>query len=122
MDDLEKKRIEASRKRLLEKWQNQSKDPNDHVVKRNIRNIDKVIPQDISFWYYSEGDIYIPVTIVSVPSIDKVNTIVLTENRKDDGSPIYISTELYGLIEPWTIEEYHEQFADLIDGKYYYKV
>lgn len=57
-------------------------------------------------------DIIIPGHIKSVKSIDKVNTIY------KDGS----QTEVFGLVKPYTIEEYQNIYSILkSDGKLYWK-
>lgn len=70
----------------------------------------QIINYNGKFWQYY--GINIPDNIASVPSLDRVNTYYKSG----------FETELFGLCEPYTINEYQSKYSIIgIDGKLYWK-
>ena len=64
------------------------------------------------FWKFY--GILIPINVVSIPSIDKVNQIV----ERGGGETLLCGID----IEPYTLEEYQKKYSIVgIDGKLYWK-
>lgn len=104
---IENERIEKERQRIL-------------LLKREERiNLYKNKYGD--YWKYE--DIYVPLSIRSIPSIDKINRITLCID--DEGEPSIISTLLGGPKEnEYTLDDYHAKFCTMKyedgENRYYY--
>lgn len=115
MDPIEKKRIEAERDRLMKVWQERGKKSMDDV--KTFGDFRSMKDDDTKFfWHYEEADCWITSGVVSIPSIDKANSILW---RGD----CYVSTEIFSTMVPYTVDEYHQNFCTLNEtsGKWIYK-
>lgn len=113
---VEKRRIAAERDRLMKVWQKYRKVVLEEVKTERVDDPvigdgkDDVVDKDIDdvearfFWYYDEADCWIPPTVVNIPSIDKVNTVLWRGDR-------WVSTEIFSTIAHYTVEEYHNKFC-----------
>ena len=60
--------------------------------------------------YWKWGDVYVPLEIGSIPSMDKVNSVSLLSLGAND-EPQIVTTAVYSLMEPYTLDEYHAKFC-----------
>lgn len=54
-----------------------------------------------SYWYAEEMQCYVPIFILAIPTLDRINTL------NKDGS----CTEMGSYCKPWTVAEYHERYC-----------
>jgi len=73
------------------------------------------------YWYYEDGDCYVPSNVQTIQALDKTNTVTVGLNAERDGYMCHTSCLINNEIVPYTLEEYHEEFCELRDdGKYHY--
>lgn len=65
-----------------------------------------------NFWYYKPYDTWFNVNTLNFPNIDNVNYCILQSFNLDSVNQEHVtSTELFGYIEGYTIDEYHENYC-----------
>lgn len=73
------------------------------------------------YWYYEDGDCYVPSNVQTIQALDKTNVVNIGLNTEGNDYVCHTSCLVNNEIVPYTLEEYHEEFCELKDdGKYYY--
>lgn len=92
---------EEDQKKLLENRRSEAKE-------RRQKFIEDYREKHGNYWKW--GDVYVPLEIESIPSMDKVNSISLLSLSAND-EPQIVTTAVYSLMESYTLDEYHAKFC-----------
>lgn len=128
---VEKRRIEAERQRLMQVWNSQQNNmPEPKYAMKDTKDPKGVFTPgsdndviDYKFyWHYREADCWISPDTISIPSIDRANTVFYDGRKGDDGLDIYSETEVFTTMNPYTVDEYHQRYCKLdnVSGKWIY--
>lgn len=100
--------------KTIEKEKLKNKKKYDDSIKKNLKDIEEYKKIYGNYWRYDLADIYVPIEILSIPALDKVNRVSLFfTNFNNNFEYLVTTTELMTTQEHYTIEEYHSKF-----GKY----
>lgn len=107
-EEMERKEAEIRMKKNREKYE---------------KNMEIAMKKNNGYWYYDKGGIYVPLTVQSIPSVDKVNHVYIMF-LGENGEFSQMETLVAGFGEfatPYTKKEYRQKYGEKKGRKWYWR-